>query len=226
MILTKKHSVLIGLIVVFLVGGTFVYLGWTKPKSEPASPSSERTKSESIRQVIIPSSLDPKNVIENVIDLPYYSQWESKEDNPSLEESWEQYFGIPSLGRGLIKYAGAPWLKSYSKRDGTELHQISEEVPLILLVHVGKYQRSQFAKEAYNKINIDQGFKVSILEGVELKTKPGLAPVIKQLVLPYIKPEQFQQYVIQSNNFIIYAVGLKEATEDVLIRIIDRYAAE
>lgn len=225
MFLTKGKWILIGVLIV-LLGGTLTYFGWTKQKSEPDTSQANRTKSEPVRQVIIPSSLDPKNVIENVIDLPYYSQWETKGDYPFLEESWEQYFGIPSLGRGLIKYAGAPWLKSYSKRDGTELHQISEEVPLILLVHVGKYQRSQFAKEAYNKINIDQGFKVSILEGVELKTKPGSAPVIEQLVLPYIEPEQFQQYVIQSNNFIIYAFGLKEAAEDVMIRIIDQYGVK
>ena len=226
MILSKKHSVLIGLIVVFLVGGTFVYFGWTKLGSEPASPSSEQTKPESVRQVIIPFSLDPKDVVENIVVPPYYFEWKSKEGDPSLKEFWERYLGISSSGKELIGYAGAMWLKNYLKRDGAKVHEISEEVPLILFLHVLKYEKPEFAQEDYNKINIDRGFKISTSERVKLKIKVGMPPTMEEELSQYIKLEQFQQYVIQSNNFIIYAVGLKEAAEDVMIRLIDRYGVE
>lgn len=211
-------KLLIIILIVVIAGGTLLgYFWWQR---------SEKEKIESVRQVLIPSSLDPKNVIENAIELPYYSQWESKEEDPSLEESWERLLGIPSSGQGLIKHASAPWLKSYLKTDGTEVHEINEEVSLILYLHVCKYEKPELAEEAYNKTNTDHGFKLSVLEHVELKTKVGLPPVIEDVVPPYIKPEQFQQYLLQSNNFIIYAYGLKEAAEDVMIRVIDQYTTK
>ena len=63
------------------------------------------------------------------------------------------------------------------------------------------------------------------LKDAILKTKVGVPPTMKE-ELPRYLTEEFQQYFFQSNNFIIYAVGLREAAEDAMIRVIDQYTVE
>ena len=225
MALTKKYRILISLIVI-LLGGTLVYFSWSKQKPEPASSQRQQTKPEAVKEIVIPSSLDPKDII-----LPFdphfpYFEWKSKKENPYVEEFWEEYFGTSFSGKGLIKYATAMWLEKWTKRDGTEVHQISEEVPYILSLYAFKYEKPEFAQEDYNKISINQEFKTFTLKTIKLKTKIGLPPKMEELVLSHIKSERTCQYFLHSNNFIIYAFGLKEAAEDVMIRVIEQYTVK
>jgi len=165
--------------------------------------------------------LNPQKVIENVTTLPYFSVWKTVKEDPSFKKEWKSYFGISDLGEGIIEYGATTWLESFPKRDGTEVHQINEEVNLILLVYVIKYEKPKFAQEDYNKI----GFKVSTIEGVKLKANVGIPSTLEEEPPPHIS-EQFQQYLLQSNNFIIYCIGLKEAAEDIVIRLIDEYTVK
>ncbi|MBZ9572581.1 hypothetical protein KJA17_00080 [Patescibacteria group bacterium] len=223
--MTKKLLTIL-LIVVVAAGAILGFFWWQRSgEGEMEKQIEEQTKPEPTKRVIIPSSLDPKEVVENIILLPRYFESISKEEDPLfLQEFWERYLEISSSGKGIIKYAVGIWV-NYIKRNGVEVLKTSEGAPFILFFHVLKYEKPEFAQRDYSKIIFNQKFEVSILEGVKLKTKVGIPSSIREELGP-IKPEQFQQYVIQSNNFIIYAVGLKEASEDIMIRLIDRYAVK
>jgi len=67
---------------------------------------------------------------------------------------------------------------------------------------------------------------VSTLEGIALKTKSGMPRAMEELVSSDINAEQYQQYLLCSNNFIIHALGLKQAAKDIIARALDRYGVK
>ena len=223
--LTKKYWVLISLIII-LGGGVLVYFGPAKQESGLIKPHSEQTKSGPIKQLIIPSSLEPYEAMAQFV--PYMPPWG---DAVTEAEYW-QYFEItPNDGFG--KGFGTVWQgKAYwIKKNGAKVYGVDDpdNFNFILELMVLKYEKLESAKEDHDKINAKQGFGDIILEGVKLKTKVGIPPVIEGWIKEYdmeLEPEQCEQYLLHSANFIIYAVGLKEAAEDVILRVIDRYKAE
>ena len=227
MALTKKYWILISLIAVFL-GGTLIYFGWSKQKSKPASSQPEQINPETIRQVIIPSSLDSEHVI---VDFARYihlfGEMITREDS-----FWTDYFEIVYPHEGFIEGTIVSWQGEiyYVKKDGTKIEGPDDPLSFILAFTVLKYEKPEFAQKDYDRISSKQEFRDFTLKDVKLKTKVGLAPGLENEVKDNpaikLKSEQCQQYLLQSNNFIIYAFGLKEAAEDVMIRVIDRYTVE
>lgn len=219
MVLTKKYWILIGSLVI-LLGGALIYFGWTKQKSEPAGSQPEQTRPEPIKQVIIPSSLDPDDVMAQFV--PYIPPVGGKltKDDPF----WKQRFGIESLNEGLVQAFTTLWYGSayYLTKDGEKLGGDPHSYALDLSVL--KYKSHEFAQKDYLRISTKQDFKDVIFEDIKLKNKVELPPVLD----PGINSEtqNVQQYLLCSNNFIIYAFGLKEAAEDAIIRVIDRYGVE
>lgn len=219
MLLTKGKWILIGVLIV-LLGGTLTYFGWTKQKSEPDSSQLEQAKSEPVRQVIIPSSLDPDDIMAQFV--PYIPPWGGKltKDDPF----WKERFGIESLNEGFVESFMTLWYGSayYLTKDGGKLGGDAHSYVLDLTVL--KYESHESAQKEYFRISSEQGFKDVIFEGIKLKNKVGLPPVLDSGINS--GAGNLRQYLLHSNNFIIYVFGLKEAAEDVIIRLIDRYEVE
>jgi len=222
MLLTKEKWILIGVLIV-LLGGTLTYFSWTKQKSEPDSSQPEQTKPKSVRQVIIPSSLEPGEVMNQFV--PYVPPWGEKISAEHYPYFWGDYFELPYPKEGFIKGVATAWRGglAWVKKDGTGIGP-PDAPSSVLELAVLKYDKPEFAQEDYNRMSIKQGFSDSIFESVKLKTKLGIPTLLqKRPDMTDIKPEQYRQYLLHSNNFIIYAFGLKEAAEDVMLRVIDRY---
>jgi len=225
MVLTKKYCILVGFLVVFLAG-TLVYFGWTKQKSGPGTLQPEETKLEPVRKIAIPSSLEPGEVMEQFV--PYVPPWGEKISAEDYPYFWGDYFELPYPKEGFIKGVATAWQggAAWIKKDGTGIGPPDTPSCVLELV-VLKYEKPEFAQKDYNRMSIKEGFSDSIFEGVTLKTKLGIPTLIqKRPDMTDIEPEQYQQYLLYSNNFIIYAFGLKEAAEDAMIRVIDQYAVE
>ncbi len=228
MVLTKRYWILVGLIVVFL-GGTLIYFGWTKQKPESVKSQLEQPKREVIRQIMIPSSLDSENVI---VDFARYIRVFG--DMVTREDSfWADSFGIVYPSEGFVEGSITPWQGKgnyYVKKDGTKIQGPHDPLSFIVAFAVLKYENPKFAQEDYNRISIKQEFRDFTLKDVKLKTKVGLTPAFEKLIKENswtkLKSEQCQQYLLHSNNFIIYTYGLKEAVEDAMIRVIDQYRVE
>ena len=216
MIVTKRYWVLISLLII-LLAGTSIYFGWTKQKSELAESQPEQINSEPMKQIIISSLLDPDDVMAQF--APYIPPWGEKlaKDDPF----WKQRFGITKLNEGFINGFTTAWYGSayYLTKDGKKLG--GDPHSYVLELSVLKYKNHNSAQEDYIKISTEQDFEDIIFEGLKLKSKLGIPPGLKSGVNSEAK--YLQQYFLHSNNFIIYAFGLKEAAEDVMIRVIDRY---
>ena len=219
MALTKKYWILISLIVI-LLGGTLVYFDWTKQKSGPACSPQEQTKAETTRQIMIPSSLDSDDVIAQFV--PYMPPIGGKltRDDPF----WNQRFEITSLNEGFTEGFTTAWSGNayYLTKSGHKLG--GESHSYVLDLSVLKYKSHDFAQKDYARISVKQGFEDIILKGIKLKSKVGLPPEISQGTNS--KVTNLQQCLLYSDNFIIYAFGLKEAAKDIIIRLIDRYAVK
>jgi hypothetical protein len=223
MVLTKRHWILIGLIVL-LLGGTLIYFGWTKQKSEPATRQSKQSKPEATRQIMIPSSLDSQHVI---VDFARYMHLFG--EMITRESSfWVKHFGIVHPNERFIEGTAAAWHGTvYLTKQGREIEGADDSSSFIVIFAVLKYEKPEFAREDYDKISPKQQFTDATLEGISLKTKLGMPlGISKRPYMMNVEPEQCQQYLLWSSNFIIYAFGLKQAAEDVMIRVIDRYAVE
>lgn len=227
MILAKKYWVLIGLIV--LLGGALIYFGWTKQKSEAVKSQPEQPKPEVIRQVMIPSSLDSEQVIVDfVLYILAFGSGITREDS-----FWTDSFGIAYPSEGFIEGTFAPWQgkgNHYVKKDGTKIEGPDDPWSFVVSFTVLKYRNFKSAQEDYNRISNKQEFKDFTLKNVKLETKAGLMPAFEKLIKENswikLKSEQCQQYLLWSNNFIVYTSGLKEATEDIMIRVLDQYKVE
>lgn len=241
MVLSKKYWILIGLIV--LVGGTLVYFGWTREKPGPIDLQSEQTKQESesitsqpeeirpepMSRIMIPSSLGPENIIvEFARYIRVFGEMITREDS-----FWTDSFEITYPSEGFLGGTIGLWQGKgnyYVKKDGTKIEGPDDLLSFIVAFAVLKYEKPESAQKDYDRIAVKQEFKDFSLEGIELKTKIGLPPVLESDIqkMPEIKlkPEQCQQYLLYSNNFIIYAFGLKEAAEDLIIRVIDQYGVK
>lgn len=223
--LTKKYWILIGaLLLVIFLGGTLSYFAWIKRESGLARSQPEQIKPKSVKQVIIPSSLESYEVM--IQFVPYIPP--SGEERIS-EEDYLEYFEITpnqgfTKGLGVIWHRAAYWIK----KDGTKVYGPDDSYGFILDVSVLKYENPEFAREDYDKISTKQEFIETTLEGFKLKTKSGVPPVTRGWIKMGMEPkaEQCQQYLIYSNNFIIYLSGLKEAAADAVTRIIDLYRVE
>lgn len=213
------------------------YFGWTEQKSGLISSQPEQTKPEPVRQVIIPSSLSAKDVVSQFGFSPhlFYYEWaKSRQDFYRVKGG--KILGIESPSEGFNEMINGTLVEVYSKMDGTKVYGISKEIPIVSILSVLKYEKPKFTQEDYTKISIKRELKDSNLEGVKIKTGVGLPPEIKEEFLSgldpedlkseYFEAERYRQYLLRSNNFIIYVFGVKEAAEDVMIRVIDRYAVE
>lgn len=222
MALTKRHWILIGLIVV-LLGGTSIYFALSKQKSEPSSSQSEQIKSESIRKVLIPSSLEPFEVMQQFVPhIPPGGGRVTKND-------FLFYFDTASnqrfaKGFSVIWHGELYWIK----KGGAKVYGPDDPYGFILNLVVLKHEDSESAREDYDKISAEQEFSDTVFKGVKLRTKSGISLAMRRWSQEFPMPEQQEcrQYFLKSNNFIIYAFGLKEAAEDVMIRVIGRYAEE
>ena len=245
MVLSKRYWILI---VIVLLGGTLVYFAWTREKpglidlhseqtrreSQSVSSQPKQTEPEAIRQVTIPSSLSTKDVVSQFGFSPhlFYYDWAKSRDD-FYKVRGRKILGIESPSEGFTEMITGTLLEVYSKRDGTKVYGISKEIPIVSILCVLKYENAKFTQEDYIKISIKRELKDSNLEGVNVKTRVGLPPEIKEefssgldsedFKSEYFKPERYRQYLLRSNNFIIYAFGLKEAAEDVIMRVIDQY---
>ena len=251
MVLTKKHWILIGVVVLaVLLGGSLIYFNWSKqkaglanqpqqPKQESQSTGSqmEQTELEPIRKVIIPSSLSVKDIASQFGPSPYpfYYEWaENREDFSQMEE--RKVLGIGSPSEDFIEMLVGTWLKVYSKKDGTKVYGISEEIPMVFVLYIIKYETPESLQEDYTKISLKHELRDVIIEGAKVKTEIGLPPEIygefksgldpEDLKPEYFEPDPYKQYLLHSNNFIIYTYGLKEAAKDIMIRVIDQYTVE
>lgn len=233
MILTKRYRILIGaLILIIFLTGTSVYLGWSKQKSklasfqpeqtkqkpEQASLQSDQIKSELIKQIMIPSSLDPYNILTQFV--PYIPPWGENITEDHL--FWSTEFWISYPCKGFVKgfstsWIGLPWIK----KDNTIIKPPADPYGFILKIAVLKYERPEFSEDDFNRISNKQDFRDWTFEGLKLKTKVGSQ--INMNFLEELNPDQYQQSLICSGNFIIYVFGLKEAVKDTISRLIDRY---
>jgi len=222
MILTKKYWVLIGVVILaVLLGGILVYFGWTKQKSEPPKSRTEQSKPESVKEVKIPSSLNPNEVI-----IQFAPPTPLLKNFTEQEFRWED-FGIDHPNDGFIVGANAVWQEDvhYFKKDGTKVEGSSGPYSVTLSLTVLKYSKPKFAQEDYNRITTKQELRDLTLKGVKLRTKKGIPQSTSEETLLHtqIKPERWQQYLLYSNNFIIHAFGVREAAKDVISRAIDQY---
>lgn len=151
--LTKKYWILIGLIAV-LLGGTLIYFGCTRQKSEPASSQPEPT-----RQIMIPSSLSPDDVMTQF--APYIPPWGEKLTEHHI--FWATELGIPSSHKGFTEGFSTSWRGVvWTKKDGTEVEPPDDPYGFILSLAVLKYEKSEFAQEDYDRVSIKQKFRDSI----------------------------------------------------------------
>lgn len=224
MILTKKYWILIGVVVLaILLGGTLIYLSWSRQKSEPSTSQSDQIKSELIRKVLIPSSLEPFEVMQQFVPhIPPGGERVTKND-------FLFYFNATS-NQGFAKGFSVIWHGElyWVKKGGTKVYGPDDPYGFILDLVVLKYEDSESAREDYDKISAKQEFSDTVFKGVELRTKSGISLAMERWgqELPMPEQQECQQYLLKSNNFIIYTFGLKEATEDVIMRVIDQYAVE
>lgn len=221
--LTKKYWILISLIVI-LGGVVLVYFDMVKQESGLIKSHPERAGLGSIKQVIIPSSLEPYEALEQFV--PYMPPWG---DAITEAEYWQHFGTAPNEGFvegfGTVWHGEAYWIR----RNGAKVYGADDPYGFILELIAVKYEKREFAREDYDKISTRQEFGDITLEGVKLKTKAGIPPVIESWIKKHdmsLEPEHCQQYLLYSTSFIIYACGLKEATEDAIITIIDRYGTE
>lgn len=234
--LRKKYWILISLIAVLLVG-TLTYFGWIKQKSEPASSQPGQIKQELIREMIIPSSLESTEVMTQFV--PYMPPWGevvTKDD----AFWWPIGFGVRSPHKGFAGGFSATWhgaaywiKKDGTKVEGAEVKRANDTYNFILEIAVLKYEKPEYAQEDYDRISTNQEFKDLTINGVKLKTRAGVNPRMRTEVvirnipeMKKLKEEQCQQYLLHSNNFVVYIWGLKKAAEDAIIRLIDQYTVE
>ena len=236
MMLTKKYGILIGtLILAVFLGGTLAYFGWSSQKSglanqpeqpeqepEPVSSQPEQLESEPMKKVMIPSSLSSEEV---VVDFARYTHLFG-DVITQKSDYWSGYFGINSPNEGFVGGTGTMWYgASYFTKGGTEIKEEDASLGFILVFMVLKYKTPDFSQEDYKRISYTNEFRELTLKNIKLKTKLGL-PSLEKIPTVELKAMQYQQYLLHSNNFIIYSVGLKEAAEDIMIRVIDQYTVE
>ncbi|MBM3210868.1 hypothetical protein FJZ33_01525 [Candidatus Poribacteria bacterium] len=145
---------------------------------------------------------------------------------------WASEFGFDSVPEGFIEGFSMSWRgMEWVKKDGKSVPPPNDPFGFILNIAVLKYESAMSAKEDYERIIAKQEFKDFSLEGIKLVSKSGVPPGMKIWLEKYadkltVKEEQCYQYLLRSNNFIIYTYGLNEAAEDVMLRIIDKYKVE
>jgi len=118
----------------------------------------------------------------------------------------------------------------------------------ILQICISKYENSDFAKQEYNRKSKIENFKDFSFKGIKLKVKDGLPDDFMKSLESYKgekerglwSPQEIQrcreqfkkvwnqytQYLLLSNNYVIFIYGLKKATEDTLERLIDCYGVK
>ena len=121
---------------------------------------------------------------------------------------------------------------------------------IIIEIRILKYENTRLAFEVYQDKSKAGNFKETLIEGVKLKTKEGLSSASlfsntfsKEALEAFLEESkkemgwsetQFKkylkgyeensvQYLLYSNNWIIYITGLKEAAKDGVERIINCY---
>lgn len=169
MLLTKGKWILIGVLII-LLGGTLTYFGWTKQKSEPDNSQPEQTEAESVREVVIPSSLNPAEVVAQFV--PYIPPW--GDDITKLHDFWETKFTSPYPHKGFVKGFFTAWhgeAAYWIKKDGAKVCGADDPYGFILDLAVLKYEKPEYAKKDYDRMSIDQESNDSTLNGVKLKTK-------------------------------------------------------
>lgn len=216
-------KLLIILLIVVIGGGTILgYFWWQKGGEKEAEKpkTEEQTEPESVRKIIIPSSLNPDDVMAQFVS--YIPPWGGKLTKD--DHFWKERFEIESLNEGFVKAFSTAWYGSayYLTKDEEKLGGDAHSYVLDLTVL--KYKSHEFAQKDYLRISTEQDFEDIVFEGIKLKNKVGPPPMFGSSADS--KSGNLQQYLLHSNNFIIYASGLKEAAEDVMIRLIDQYAME
>lgn len=208
--------------VLVLVGGSLVCLSWSNEQLGLTNSQPKEAQPESVRHVVIPSSLEAAEVLAQFV--PYLPPWGEKITGKDYS-FWGPYFEITpnegfTYGVATSWHGAAYWIK----KDGTKVEGPDDPLGFILSIAVLKYEKSESAKEDYDKIGTKQEFIDLNLEGVSLKTKVGIPPAIgKRPYMMNVEPEQCRQNLLWSNNFIIYAFGLREAVDDAITRLIDQY---
>lgn len=196
-----------------------------KPRREPPTQLPERTKPELGRtQVVIPPELDPDDVMAQFV--PYMPPWGERITKGG--HFWEGYFEIVHPQEGFIKGFGTSWHGEahYVKKDGTKIKGPDDPYGFILHLYILKFTDSESAQEDYARISTNQKFRDFTLEGVRLKTKSGVPlPIKNEMSWMKLDPQQCQQYLLHSNNFIIYAFGMKEAAQDIIERAIEQFGS-
>lgn len=198
-------------IIVVITGGVLVWQQLQAPEEE-------------VGGVVIPSSLEPAEVMATFV--PFIPPW--GEDIYEEDAFWAMEFGIHSPSPGFTKGFATSWAGEgiyWPKKDGIEVEP-PEGVDHLLTLAVLRYEKFEFASEDYERISTKQGFKDTTLKGLRLRIKAGLPLITRSWTGWDLQEELCQQYLFLSDNFVVYAYGLKEAAEDAMIRVIDRYAIE
>ena len=203
-----------------------IYSGCTKHKSEPANSQSGQVKPEPVRKLAIPSSLEPVEAMAQFV--PYIPPWGEVITEDHI--FWAKELPIAPPHGGFAKGFSTSWHGIvWTKKDGAEVEPPQDPYGFILNLAVLKYEKPEFAQEDYDRISIKQEFKDSTLKSVKLKSKVGIPLAAWNWLQEHhakLEQQQCQQYLLRSNNFIIYGYGLKEVIEDVMTRVIDRYSVE
>lgn len=218
-----------GGIVVALVGGVFLWQTGCVPEkaSPPSTSDSEKVGSNSDNQVkvVIPSDLDPAEVMTRFV--PYIPPWGDK--IAGGDPFWKGYFEISRPDEGFVEGFSTSWHGEayWTKMDGAKIRGPDDPYGLVLLIYMLKYTGLESAQKDYERISNMQEFRDYSVDGFELKTKILMPlPIKTELSWMKIDPDQCQQYLLQSNSFIIYMFGVREAAEDAVIRFVDQYRAK
>ena len=159
------------------------------------------------RQLVIPSSLSPYEVVEEIFP-----------ENP-----WRFIIGesldISNLPKGACKEG---FVGGYSEPffDGRPINQTKY---LILVFEVLKYESPEFAKRSYDSIG--EAYELHNLTYRNIALKAGVEPLSEQGE-NITGVSNASWYVIHSGHFVICSIGHDDTARDAVNRTIDTFGVE
>jgi len=192
--LSKKALILATTTIIMAVCLSVMFSGCTNEEEIPM---------EALRQLEIPSELEPEAVLP-FGEKDYYECVYDTNDKTTICGDIQRFIEGEPLERDIVK-GYARIYSTYTLKNGEE---IGIAYPLLKII-VLKYETFEAAEEAFNVFSEANDL---IIDGVKIKGAEGNEHP-KEAV-----------YILQSNNFIIHILGHIEAGRDALSRIIKLYS--
>lgn len=165
------------------------------------------------QQLVIPSSLSPQEVVEEIFPEHYFC-FTLKEELVNTSYLWE------GAGKeGFVEgYAAGSY--NYTKADGTTIRaapQSESGLPL-LIFEVLKYENTEFAKRSYDGFGGAHELQNLTYRNITLKAWLESASEVSSV-------SDSSAYVIHSGCFVIFILtfGLPDVARDALNRTIDTF---